>query len=326
VNVVRDKLRERPDLGWTLVQPGQPDYLLRHVFVEGPDGRLFRFNDVPASSTVGSVAAEMVDYYTDELPGRDGPTVVDAVGVDGAPRRANPDNTLHDEGVSEGSRLRVGFQRRAAAVNPLDRRDALFGVRNQLQEYVDAHPEVKIRPNSAALPTEYDIEFRQPSFGPPAVSGDQPSDVDAHELSIVLGPDFPITAPRVWWLTPIFHPNVFPSYDSETLRSRPNWAGLVCLGTLTESYQPSLDFGELCDTLRDIAGYRNYSVFVLDDGSLDRETGLSPLRGDYYDPDAARWTVSAEGQARIAAIGGAPVLRLQSAKPAHYGYAIEPDS
>jgi Effector-associated domain 1/Trypsin-like peptidase domain len=106
-HVVSEIMRSRPDIGWTLVPPGQPDYLLRQIFVQGPDGRSFRFSDVPASATVGSVAAELVEQYPDDMPGRDRPTIVDFVGPDGAGRRTDPDKSLHEEGVTEGSRLRV---------------------------------------------------------------------------------------------------------------------------------------------------------------------------------------------------------------------------
>jgi hypothetical protein len=324
-NVVTRLMRTRPDIGWTLVPPGEPDYLLRHLFVEGPDGRSFRFSDVPASSSISSVATELVDRYPAKLPGRGQPTVVDHVGPDGTGRRVNPDSTLHQEQVREGSRLRVGFQRRAAVVNPLDRRDALFGVRNQLQQYVDTDPAFRVWSNSPALPTEYDIEFTQPGFGPPASRGEQPPVIDVHKLSIVLGPDFPITAPAVRWLTEVFHPNVFPTYDCDMLREREYMRGLVCLGTLAEEYQPSLNFGELCATLRDIAGYRNYSVFVPAGDEVDPRTGQPVLRGDYYDLAAAQWAISAEGQERIRVIGGAAVLRLGAASPARYGFEIEPD-
>jgi len=323
--VVTEQLRALPDIGWTVVPPGQPDYLLRQLFVEGPDGRSFRFSDVPASSTVGSVGEELIEQYPEGLPGSDQPLVIDRVAADGSGRRTNPDNTLAEEGITEDSRLRVGFQRRAAAVNPLDRREALFRVRNQLQQYVDANPEFRVWPNSPALPTEYDIEFTQPSFGPPVTPGEQPPDLDRHELSIVLGQDFPITAPRVRWLTEVFHPNVFPTYDCDLLREREYMRGLVCLGTLAESYQPALDFAELCKTLRDIAGYRNYSVFAPDDAA-DPVTGQPLLHGDFYDRYAAQWVLSSEGQARIAKIGGMPVRRIPTSRTVRYGFEIELDT
>jgi ubiquitin-protein ligase len=324
-SVVTQRMRTRPDLGWTVVPPGHPDYLLRQLFIEGPDGRSFRFSDVPASSPVGSVGEELIDQYPEGLPGSDQPLVIDQVAADGSGRRTNPDSTLHEEGIREGSRLRVGFQRRAAAVNPLDRRDALFRVLNQMQLYVDTRPGFTVWPNSATLPAEYDIEFAQASFGPPATPVEQPRDISLHQLSIVLGPDFPITAPRVRWLTEIFHPNVFPTYDCEALRQRDYMRGLVCLGTLSESYQPSLDFTELCATLQDIAGYRNYSVFIPADGTVDPGTGQPLLRGDYYDENAARWAITSQGQERISKIGGLPVLRQVPATRARYGYEIEPD-
>ena len=181
-------------------------------------------------------------------------------------------------------------------------------------------------PNSA-LPTEYDIEFEQRSFGPPRSPGGQPEDISAHELSIVLGPEFPITAPRVRWLSEIFHPNVFPTYECEALRRREIMRGLVCLGTLAESYQPSLDFGELCATLRDIAAYRNYSLVAPSDNAVDPRTGEAMLRGDFYDMAAAMWTSSPEGRRRIKAIGGSLVPSAAPPKGRlRYGYQIELDA
>ena len=324
-NALGRLMRARSDLNWTIVAPGDPDYVIRYLPVQGPDGRSFRFNDVPSATPVGSVASELQGQYTKGMPGGDQPTVVEDVSANGS-RRMNPDNTLAQEGITEGSRLRVGFERRAAAVNPLLRRDALFRVRNQLLEYAETHPGFVLRPNSPALPTEYDIEFDRPSFGPPANPGeDQPTEISAHQVSIVLGPEFPITAPQVRWLTDIFHPNVFPTYESELLWEKPYMRGLVCLGTLAESYQPSLDFGDLCATLEDIAGYQNYSVFVPAD-AVDDATGQQLLRGDYYDRRAAEWAVSARGQEQIRKIGGAPAFKALAGPPARLGFEIDIDT
>jgi ubiquitin-protein ligase len=322
-HALEQRMRDVPGLNWTIVAPGDPDYVIRYLSVQGPDGRSFRFNDVPSATPVGSVASELVDQYNGGLPGGDQPTVVEHVGADG-PRRMNPDNTLADEGITEGARLRVGFERRAAAPNPLDRRDALFRVRNQLLEYEETHPGFVLTPNSSALPTEYDIEFARPSFGPPAGAGEEPADVSVHQLSIVLGPDFPITAPTVHWLTDIFHPNIYPTYESEALRERPYARGLVCLGTLTESYQPSLDFGELCATLEDIAGYQNYTVY-LPVGTVDAATGRTVVQLDFFDRRAAEWAASAQGQERIRKIGGATVFKGLVGRPGRLGLEIDVD-
>jgi len=320
--VVDRVMLARHDIGWRVVAPGHLDYVLRYLSVEGPDGRAFRFNDVPSATPVSSVASELVEQYTEGLPGGDQATVVEHVDSDGT-RRMNPDSTIGDEGITEGSRLRVGFERRAAAVNPSDRREALLRVRNQIDEYRDSRPGFRYVSNSPALPTEYDIEFTQPSFGPPAVIGDEPPDIALHQLSIVLPPEFPIVAPRVRWLTDIFHPNVFPTYESERRRENKYMRGIVCLGTLAESYVPSLDFGELCATLVDIAGFRNYSVWVPASDKVDDRSGMPLLRGDFYDGDAARWTVSERGQERIIKIGGTPVLRGLTDGASRYGFEVD---
>lgn len=312
----------RRDFGWQVLAPGAPDYVLRYLSVEGPDGRRFRFNDVPSATPVRNVGDELVGQYTEGLPGAEQATVIEHVGPEG-PRRMNPDSTVGEEGITEGSRLRVGFERRAAAVNPLDRRNALLRVRSQIDEYQDATPGFQYVPNSPALPTEYDIEFTRPSFGPPAVRGEEPTDISVHQVSIVLPPDFPIAAPRVRWLTDIFHPNVYPTYESERTRENPHARGIVCLGTLAESYVPSLDFGELCATLADIAGFRNYSVFVPADNQVDAATGQPVLKGDFYDGDAARWTISPRGQERIAGIGGATAQRDLRAERGTLSFEID---
>jgi hypothetical protein len=312
---------EHTDLGWTVVPPGQPDYLISRIYIQGPDGRQFRITDAPAQQTVGDVAAEVVAEYGDNLPHADRPTVVDQVGADGQGRRMNPDNSLHEEGVGEGDQLRVGFQATAAALNPLDRQDALFRVRNQILAYADAHAEFEVRANSMQLPTEYEIEFESPSFGPPPSLDADPPEIHRHVLSIQLDSEFPMTAPKVFWLTAVFHPNVFPNYDCEQARRNVLQQGLVCLGALAESYQPSLDFGELCEMLRDIAGFRNYSL-TAPSGWLD-STGRQALRGDYYDRLAAEWAASEEGQKRIRDVGGMTAVRAPLRRP-HYRNLIEP--
>jgi JAB N-terminal domain len=95
------------------------DYLYRQIFVEGPDGRSFAFGDVPAATAVRQIAGEMARRYHEGMPGAVQAAVVDHVGGGGAGRRLDPDSTLHEEGVSEGSRLRVGFRRQAAAAEPV---------------------------------------------------------------------------------------------------------------------------------------------------------------------------------------------------------------
>lgn len=296
--------------GWTVVPPRHPDYLIGRFYVRGPDGRGFQSLNTPGSELVSDLAAEVIDEYQDDLPGRNrSPAIVDQVDADGSGRRLDGDRTLHENGIGEESEVRVAFPADAAAVNPLDREEALFRVRNQLDEYAKAHPGFLIWPSPADMPTEYDLEFRQRSFGPPGARGGPATDIgedQPHELYIELGAEFPMRSPRVFWQSEIFHPNVFPTYDCEALRQNQDMRGMVCLGTLAESYLPSMDFGELCDTLVDIAAYRNYSLIVA--GEFDLASMRRGFRGDYFDQEAAMWAATPEGQRRIRRMKGAPII------------------
>jgi hypothetical protein len=319
-------LLERTDIGWTVVAPGLRDYLLHTLYVEGPDGRQFRITDAPAQQTVGNVAAEVVDQYGGDLPDAGRPAVVDQVGPDGQGRRLDPNSTLDESGIRDGDRMRVGFQARAAAVNPLDRQDALYRVRNQIRDFGDARgegAEFVVRANSALLPTEYEIEFRQPSFGPPPSPDSAPTDIDWHLVLIQLGSDFPESPPMVFWLTRIYHPNVFPTYECEVARGKEVQMGLVCLGALQESYLPSLHFGSLCQLLIDIAAFRNYSLYK-SDGTIDA-TGAQRRRVDYFDPYAAAWVQSEAGQRRIRAINGSPMQEPARTRPEYRNFIEKVD-
>ncbi len=301
---VRERLEET-DLGWTVVPAGEPDYVFQTLYARGPDGRQFRLNDAPAQQTVANMTASVLEEYPPGYADATRSVVVDEVQDDGSGRRLNGDDTLHGAGLHNGSRMRIGVEAQAGALNPKDRQEALHRVRNQLVAYARAHPGFQVRANSTLLPTEYELEFVQESFGPGAMPGDDPVTVDRHVVLVQLGPEFPETPPLVFWLTPIFHPNVFPNYDCDQAREHEAQQGLVCLGALAESYTPSLDFGELCQILVDMAAFRNYSLQE-ESGQLDAR-GQPEVRGNYYDRAAAEWVHA--NQDRIVEIKGLVLFR-----------------
>lgn len=86
----------------------------RRLLVAGPDGRSFVFTGVPAGATVGALAAEIAGRYQDGTAVTAQLAVVDHVRADGTGRRLNPESTLPEAGVTDGSRLRVAFRRQAA--------------------------------------------------------------------------------------------------------------------------------------------------------------------------------------------------------------------
>lgn len=107
VDAVRELIDQRDDISALVVAPGQPDYLLYRIYVQGPDGRRFRIQAAPAAQPISVIADEITARYERV---QSSATVVDLVSATGHGQRLNPDSTLHDAGVVDGNELRVGFQ------------------------------------------------------------------------------------------------------------------------------------------------------------------------------------------------------------------------
>jgi hypothetical protein len=261
------------------------DYLLRRLHAEGPDGKRFELEDIPASTPVSAAgSAVMGQYDQGVLPrdkeGKPRPVTVDKINEAGQAERLDPSRSLHESGVQDGDTLQAAPQRTAGSVNPMIREEALARARAQIVAFAESHPGFGIEANAHHAPTEYTLSFDAAGFAPPVEADGQPGRIDRHEVGIVMPQDFPMIAPLVLWRTPIFHPNVHRE------------SGKVCLGLLEDGYRPGLDFSELCQFLIDLAGYRNYEV---------REG---------YDLEAQRWAVSPEGQIAIESVGGVSVTRM----------------
>jgi hypothetical protein len=294
---------DQSDLVWTMIEPGQPTYLLSQLTVHGPDGRAFRFTDVPAQSTVGDIAAQTMENYPQtERRG----TVTDRIGADGQGERLPADATLDEARVPDGAHLRVGHEVRAGAVNPLYREEALAVAGNQIRAFVAAHQGFSMWADAPELATVFELEFTRASLGPPPAEGDEPVDIDRHVVQIELGPGYPTEPPHVFWLTEIFHPNIYPNYDSDAARERPQFMGLACMGDLSDSYRPGMNLGELCQAILDLAAFANYDLFQAtgaiefgEDGAARAGTSVN-----FLDGAAAQWV--RDHPDRVNAISGGP--------------------
>ncbi|TKD03187.1 ubiquitin-conjugating enzyme E2 [Polyangium fumosum] len=251
------------------------DYFLDPLQAEGPDGQRFVLDHVRASTRLVDVAQAILGAYEEAFwpmgKGEKALPVVDLrrPGERGA-RRLFSQQTLHDAGVQPFDLLEIHPERRAGSVNPFLLTESLAMVKNQILEFAGTHQGFEVQANALDVPTEYLVRFRAPGFAP----GSPPRRVEAHEVLLVMPPDFPVKAPEAYFQREVFHPNV----DAKT--------GLVCLGVLAESYRPGLHFGTVCQMLVDMASYRNYEL---------REV---------YNPEAHAWAASPEGQAAITASGG----------------------
>jgi len=257
------------------------DYYVDSVRVEGPDQSTFELEQLRASTTVAEVAKGVIEgaYSNEFLPSEKGSprrATLDHVQPDGTSRRLNPTDTLHDAGVRPNAHLRLHPDARAGAVNPFRRYESLVAARNQILNYRQAHPEFEVESNDQETPTEYLFRFRAESYAP----GNPPLPISAHEVFLIMPPDFPVHGPLAFWQHPILHPNIHADN------------GAVCLGALQESYVPGLDFALVCDMLRDIASYRNYVVH------------------EGFNPAAAAWIAGAEGQAAIIKVGGRSLAQV----------------
>lgn len=269
-------------------------YLLKLVRAFGPDQQPFDLSGVPSTTPVSDIASAVLARY-DSGPIRDRlrrrrRTVVDLCMPDGSFQRLDPSLSLHDAGVRDGDTLNV-YPESTAGVTQL-RIQAILRVRREIFRYANERREFWVdRVDDPDFPTEYDIRFRAPGFRPPdddspcALPQPQPE----HSAVILLGAKFPLEAPAVIWLSPVFHPNIMPEPRGDLPE------GLVCLGPLDESYRPTLDFGQLCQMLVDMAGYRNYDVRVQSAGG-----------SGWFNDRAAMWAASEKGAEMIAAIGGTP--------------------
>ncbi|MFJ3673138.1 effector-associated domain EAD1-containing protein [Streptomyces sp. NPDC090106] len=260
-------------------------YLLEALRVNGPDQQPYDLAGVPSITPVRDIAAAVLAHYEGRM-GRRPRTVVDHQQPDGSFRRLDPAQSLHNEGVREGETLNVYPEATAGHVQL--RMQAIIRVREEMQRYADQHEDFEIvDTDDPEFPTDYEIRFRGPGLRVPDGQGvnsaPRPEVQDKHNLLVLLGPDFPLIAPAVFWLSPIFHPNIKgpdPQY--------PEAEGAVCLGALAHNWRPTLDFGQLCQMLVDMAGYRSYEIT------------------DYFNPIAAHWARTEEGAAMIQAIGGKP--------------------
>ncbi|MFB7613652.1 effector-associated domain EAD1-containing protein [Kitasatospora sp. NPDC056181] len=273
-------------------------HLLR-INIQGPDHAPFELPDVPSTTTAGGVAQAVLGQYQDSASrdrrGRRRRTVVDHLQPDGSFVRLDPALSLASSGVRDGDTLNVFPESTAGAPLPL-RFEAVHRVRGEIERYAAAHKEdfAVVHIDDVTFPTEFEVEFTAEGLAPPRYLGDDPVPAGEHRVLIVLGDDFPLRAPLVLWESPVFHPNV-TGPDHPTAPE-----GMVCLGELMSAYQPTMDFGRLCQILVDMARYTNYEVLHHDEGG-----------GGWVNDEAAAWARSPQGQAHITRLGG-KTLRLDA--------------
>ncbi len=252
-------------------------------YIEDPAGDQYRA-EAMSSTRVSDLAADFFEergWPSRDQAGRPQRAVVEQVDPDdpSRTRRLRADQTLHDAGIRDDDTVRVLPELVAGAVSPHTRLQALVVDQREIKALATDDAEHKgnilVHSNADHAPTAYELTLHYPGVK----MGDHgPELTTKHQVEIILPSDYPLEAPKVRWLTPIFHPNI----------SR---RGHVCLGILMDRYLPGLGLAYIVRMLIDMVRYRNYDV----------QHGLS------LNPDAAKWADSEAGQYQIVnRLGGSP--------------------
>ncbi len=236
---------------------------------------------VSPDMSIIDVVAQLYDeqgWPRADSSGRGVRAVVDLVDPDNPvnTKRINSDQTVDKASLYDGAILRVSSESLAAAVDQRERMRALIADHREMEDLAEWDPRISFKANTSHAPTRYEITFDLDSFKCLSPDGHTPVISKRHQVEIVLPSDYPREAPRVRWLTPIFHPNIHPK------------TGDVCIGVIRDRYMPGLGLARLTIMLAEMAEYRNFNPY----DSLDRE--------------AAEWARDPEHFPFIERIGGAP--------------------
>jgi hypothetical protein len=275
-------------------------YLLRRIVVSGTDNRRFELRNVPSTTVLSEIARAVLQNYTDDSTrSRRGRvrTTIDRIGADGGADRVDAGRTLSAAGIQDGDELRLATEATAGAGTGLWR-EGVLRAREQINRYAQSNPDfVIVETDEPNLPTRYTVEFHARGFAPPLDPEARPLVPrlqSEHRVMILLPANFPVGPPVAVFMSEIYHPNVLAAPVGPAPR------GFACLGALTDSYRPDMDFGQLCQMLVNMAGYREYEPRDLREDDSE----------GYLNRPAARWASSEAGQQRIADRGGLRLAEL----------------
>lgn len=254
------------------------------LYIESPDGDRFEC-EVPSATRLSRVAAdffEMKNWPTADAQGRNQRVVVELVNPDDtdSTKRLRGEQSVADAGLWDGAILRVFPESIAGQVGQRARMRALVADHRDMEKLASRYPSISFKANMTHAPFEYTVTFTCESFVGLKGDGDTPRVGKVHRAKIVLGSKYPRRAPRVTWLTDIFHPNIAPE------------GGAVCLGVLMDRFLPGMGLARIVVMLLEMLQWRNFDLH----GVLNKR--------------AAEWAADVENHWQyIEQIGGYPFQR-----------------
>jgi hypothetical protein len=252
------------------------------LFIESPDGQRFEC-EVPRTTQLSKLAADFFEersWPRNDARGRSQRAVLDLVDPELPDRtkRLRGEQTIEEAGLWRGAILRVFPESIAGIVSEDARRNTLTADFNEITALAEWNKHIKFEAEKIFnnYPSIYKVTLDYPSFTGLKEDGHSPVISTEHHCEIELGAGYPRDAPRVRWLTPIFHPNINPDN------------GMVCLGVLMDRYLPSLGLARLVTMLAEMVQWRNFDAI------------------NCFNTTAGAWAADPEHWEYIYHIGGSP--------------------
>ncbi|HEX5702654.1 MAG TPA: ubiquitin-conjugating enzyme E2 [Pyrinomonadaceae bacterium] len=271
------------------------------LYIESPDGQRFEC-EVSSTTQLSKLAYDFFEergWPRTDGRGRSQRAVLDLVDPEKPDRtkRLRGEQNVGDAGLWNGATLRVFPESIAGVVSEDARIKALTADYNELTELTEWNKHIKFEGENYFnnVPTIYKVSLNYPSFVGLKADGHTPIVGEEHRCEIELGAGYPREAPRVRWLTPIFHPNI--NADK----------GMVCLGILMDRYLPGLGLSRLVTMLAEMVQWRNFDAtncfnaeagqWAVDPDHWDYiyQIGGSPFQGpvqDFLDDLASKWGIA----------------------------------
>ena len=225
---------------------------VRKIIVEDTSGDRYEC-EISANTTLESLAADFFedhDWPTTDSRGRGQRAVLELVDPENPDRtkRLRGEETVEKAGLWDGAIIRIFPESIAGMEDQRKRISALIADHKDMIELTDWNPYISFEANTRHAPTLYKLTFNYRSFKGISSEGLKPLYLDKHQVEITMIPEYPQRAPRVRWITPIFHPNISPE------------TGGVCLGVLMDRYLPGLGLARIVTMLAEMIQYRNYDT------------------------------------------------------------------
>ena len=227
------------------------------IYIEDTAGNKYEC-EISNDTEIATIAAdffEAMEWPEEDMSGHGQRAVVELVqkGKFGRHKavRLRSDETIQKADIVNGMTLRIYPEAIAGALDANMHQAALIADHRAIRELAEENPYFEYETVMDFAPTKYTLRLRYRSFiEPPTRSGISPKIGSDHSVKVELPANYPFEPPVIYWVTPIFHPNINQKRKD------------VCLGRLGKRYLPGLGLARIVSMLIEIIQWRNYDAIV----------------------------------------------------------------